>query len=114
MDITHADCFAVFVAEQNDLKSLPAVKDGAMERHLNLNFARNLHIETQVLVGNDHAKTIVEFARLHNARQIFLPRLVDKGMDRVRSKSFVNQVVGLAKDMEVTIVADQRQERSAG
>jgi len=111
-DITHADCFAVFVAEQNDLKSLPAVKREAVERHLN--FARNLHIETRVLVGNDHAKTIVEFARLHNARQIFLPRLVGKGMDRVRGKSFVNQVVGLAKDMEVTIVADRRQERTTG
>ena len=107
-DVVHADCFAVFVAEQSDLKSLPAAKREAVERHLN--FARNLHIETRVLVGADHAKTIVEFARLHNARQIFLPRVVGKGVDRMLGKSFVNQVVGLANDMEVTIVADRRQE----
>ncbi len=110
-DVIHADCFAVFVGEHSDLKSLPAAKRDAVERHLN--FARNLHIETRVLVGTDHAKTIVEFARLHNARQLFLPRLVGKGMDRMLGKSFVHQVVGLATDFEVTIVADRKQERPA-
>jgi two-component system sensor histidine kinase KdpD len=109
-DVIHADCFALFVAEQSDLKALPAPKREAVERHLN--FARNLHIETRVLVGTDHAKTIVEFARLHNARQIFLPRLVGKGMDRMMGKSLVHQVVGMANDIEVTIVADRRQERT--
>jgi hypothetical protein len=34
-------------------------------------------------------------------------------MDRVLGKSFVNQVVSLANDMEVTIVADRRQESAA-
>jgi two-component system sensor histidine kinase KdpD len=111
-DVIHADCFALFVTEQSDLKSLPAAKREAVERHLN--FARNLHIETRVLVGSDHAKTIVEFARLHNARQIFLPRLLGKGMDRMLGKSFVHQVVGMANDIEVTIVADRKQERAAG
>ncbi|MFL6351552.1 MAG: histidine kinase [Bryobacteraceae bacterium] len=108
-DITHANCFAVFVAEQADLQSLPPAKRDAVERHLN--FARNLHIETRVLVGHDHAPTVVEFARQHNARQIFLPRLVGKGTDRLLGKSLVNQIVGLAHDMEVTIVADRRHER---
>ncbi len=111
-DVIHADCFALFVAEHSDLKSLPAAKREAVERHLN--FARNLHIETRVLEGTDHAKTIVEFARLHNARQIFLPRLVGKGMDRIMGKSLVHQVVGMANDIEVTIVADRKQERPAG
>jgi len=110
-DVIHADCFAIFVTEQSDLKSLPAPRREAVERHLN--FARNLHIETRVLVGTDHAKTIVEFARMHNARQIFLPRLVGKGMDRMLGKSFVHQVVGMANDFEVTIVADRKQERAA-
>jgi two-component system sensor histidine kinase KdpD len=107
-DITHADCFAVFVAEHSDLQTLPAVKRDAVERHLN--FARNLHIETRVLVGHDHAQKLVEFARLHNARQIFLPRLVGKGMERLTGRNLVNQVVSLAEDIEVTIVADRRQE----
>ena len=107
-DIIHADCFAVYVADQSDLQKLPPAKREAVERHLN--FARNLHIETRVLVGTDQAQTLVEFARLHNARQIFLPRLIGKGVDRLRGKSFVNQVVSLADDMEVTIVADRRQD----
>ncbi len=108
-DITHANCFAVFVAEHADLQSLPPPKRDAVERHLN--FARNLHIETRVLVGREHAETLVDFARLHNARQIFLPRLAGKGTDRLLGKSLVNQVVSLAHDMEVTIVADRRHEK---
>ncbi len=108
-DVLHADCFAVFVAEHSDLQTLPAAQRESVERHLN--FARNLHIETRVLIGSDHAQTIVEFARLHQARQIFLPRLVGKGIDRMLGKSFVNRVVGMATDIEVTIVADRRQER---
>ncbi len=109
-DVIHADCFAVFVAEHSDLQNLPAVKRAAVERHLN--FARNLHIDTQVLAGSDHAEALVEFARAHKARQIFLPRLVGKGVDRLLGKSLVNQVVGLAPDMEVTIVAERRQQET--
>ncbi len=107
-DILHASCFAVFITER-DLSSLPAAEREAVERHLS--FARNLHIETCVLKGSDHAKELVDFGRNHNARQIFLPRLVGKGVERLRGKSLVNQVVSMAHDMEVTIVADRRHER---
>jgi two-component system, OmpR family, sensor histidine kinase KdpD len=108
-DVIHAACYAVFVTDQPNLQSLLLAKRENVERHLN--FARNLHIETRVLTGTDHAKALVEFARLHNARQIFLPRIVGKGVDRLRGKSLVNQVVALAYDMEVTIVADRKQEK---
>jgi two-component system, OmpR family, sensor histidine kinase KdpD len=106
-DVIHAKCFAVVVVEDGGLQSLPVVKRDAVERHLN--FARNLHIDTQVLTGRDHAKTIVDFARSQKARQIFLPRVVGKGVDRLLGKALVNRIVGLADDMEVTIVADRRQ-----
>jgi two-component system sensor histidine kinase KdpD len=109
-DLLHANCFAVFVSEQSDLHTLPPEKRAAVERHLN--FARNLHVETRVLAGTDHARAIVDFARLHNARQIFLPRLMGKGVDRILGKSFVNQVVSLANDMEVTIVAERGLEKT--
>ncbi|MBV8830976.1 MAG: histidine kinase [Acidobacteriaceae bacterium] len=105
-DVLHADCYAVFISEHADLQHLPPVKREAVERHLN--FARNLHIETRVLIGHDHAQTLLDFARVHKARQIFLPRLVGKGVDRLLGKSLVNQVVSLADDMEVTIVTDRR------
>ncbi len=108
-DLLHANCFAVLVAEQADLQSMPPSKREAVESHLN--FARNMHIETRVLIGNDHAASVVGFARAHNARQIFLPRPTGAGTDRLRGKSLVNQIVGLADDMEVTIVSDRRPDR---
>lgn len=107
-DLLHANCFAVFVAEKADLQTLPPATRDAVERHLN--FARNLHVETRVLLGRNHAEAVVEFARLHNARQIFLPRMVGRGTDRLLGKNLVNQIVSLADDIEVTIVSDRRQE----
>jgi two-component system sensor histidine kinase KdpD len=106
-DVLQANCFAVFITDRADIQALPAPKREAVERHLH--FARNLHIETSILQGSDHAKALVDFARQHSARQIFLPRLVGRGVERLRGKSLVNQVVSLANDMEVTIVADRRQ-----
>ena len=105
-DVIHAKCFAVCVAGEGGLKSLPMPKCDAIERHLT--FARNLHIDTCVLTGSDHAKAIVDFARSQSARQIFLPRVAGKGVDRLLGKTLVNRVVGLAHDMEVTIVAERR------
>lgn len=109
-DITHADCFAVVVAEESDLRSLPHEKRSAVERHLS--FARNLHVDTCILVDRDPAKALVNFARARRARQIFLPRAAGKGVDRLLGKSLVNQVVALANDMEVTIVAERRREKA--
>lgn len=105
-DVTHADCFAVFIVENGDLNGLPQPKREAVERLLH--FSRNLHIDTRVIDSNDHARALVEFARQQKARQIFLPRVMGKGMERLRGKSLVNQVVSMADDMEVTIVADRR------
>ena len=105
-DILGSNCFAVYVAEKYDLQGAESANRRAVDRHLN--FARNLHIETRVLIGKDQAQTIVDFARSHGARQIFMSRITAKGMERLRYKSLVNQVVSLAKDMEVTIVADRR------
>jgi two-component system, OmpR family, sensor histidine kinase KdpD len=111
-DVLHADCFAVFITESESLQGLPPAKRDSVERHMT--FARNLHIETCVLKGTDHARSLVDFARQHKARQIFLPRLIGKGVERLRGKSLVNQVVSLADDMEVTIVADRRQDTRQG
>jgi two-component system sensor histidine kinase KdpD len=110
-DVIHAQCYAVVIAEGEDLQSLPPARREAIERHLN--FARNLHIDTHVLSGSDHAMELVEFARSRNARQIFLPRVIGKGVDRILGKTLVNRVVSLARDMEVTIVAERRQAQPA-
>jgi two-component system, OmpR family, sensor histidine kinase KdpD len=110
-DVTHAKCFAVCVTDDGGIASLPHAKRESTERHLD--FACKLHIDTAVLTGRDHAQAVVEFARTQKARQIFLPRVMGTSMDRLRGHSLVNRVVGLAPDMEVTIVADRRQ-REAG
>lgn len=109
-DVIHARCLAVVIAEDGGLQKLQPAKREALERHLN--FARNLHIDSCVLTGSDHARELVEFARSHNARQIFIPRLTGRGMDRLLGKAFVNRIVNLAHDMEVTIVADRRQKEA--
>lgn len=108
-DIIHADCYAVYIAEQSDVHALPPTKREAVERHLN--FARNMHIETRILIGTDHAQALVDFARAHKARQIFLPRVGGKGVDRLLGKDLMSRVVSLANDMEVTIVADRRTDK---
>ena len=71
-DYLQADCFAVFVHAEADFNALPPAKREAVERHLN--FARNLHIETRVLQGEDIATTLLDFARLHNITQLFMVR----------------------------------------
>ncbi len=106
-DYLDGECFAVFVSENTDLQLLPAVQREAVEKHLN--FARNLHIETRVIQGADLAETLVGFARLHGITQIFLGWPQKKSWMPKVGRNLVQQVVRLARDMEVTVVAERRQ-----
>ena len=108
-DYLRADCFAVAVLLDSDLRRLPAAQREALEKHLN--FARNLHIETRVLEGADVAATLVDFARLHQVTQIFLARAQQSPRIPVFGRSLIQKVVGLARDMQVTIVAEHRRQR---
>src|SRR5262249_31742928 len=71
-DYLHAECAAVFVAKTPDLSELASDQRQSLERQLT--FARRLRIETRVLVGGDVALTLVSFARVHRATQIFVSR----------------------------------------
>jgi two-component system sensor histidine kinase KdpD len=99
-DYLHADCLAVHVERDR-----ASGCSEALEKHLS--FARNLHIETHVLEGKDVARTIVDFARKQNITQIFLGRAGLKGLMRVMG-STVHRVVRLAREREITIVAERR------
>ena len=103
-DYLHADCFAVAVSRDGDLRDLSAPQRESVERHLN--FARNLHVETRILHGHDVAKTLVEFARLNGVTHLFLARPQGAQWALPR-KSLVQQVVHQARDMQVTIAADR-------
>jgi two-component system sensor histidine kinase KdpD len=104
-DYLQADCFAVAVSRETDLRDLSPRDREAAERHLN--FARNLHIETRVLQGQSVAKTLVEFAHLNGVTHLFLARPRPSQWPALSARSLVQQVVHLARDMQVTIVADR-------
>lgn len=102
-DYLHADCLAVHVQRNSSNRGKEA-RSEALEKHLS--FARNLHIQTHVLRGKDVAKSIVDFAREQNITQIFLGRAGAKSL--WRAASTVHRVVRLARDREITIVAERR------
>ncbi len=105
-DFLRADCFAVFVHRESNFRDLPSAQRDAVERHLN--FARNLRIETRLLQGKDAARTVVDFARLNGITQIFLLRPQGIPWSKFLGRGLHQQVVRLAHDMQVTIVAKRR------
>jgi two-component system sensor histidine kinase KdpD len=104
-DYLHADCFAVAVSRDNDLGDLDLPEREALERHLN--FARNLHIEARVLQGQDIANTLVEFARLNGITHLLVARPTQHQKPKLFGRAVVQEVVRLARDMQVMIVADR-------
>jgi two-component system sensor histidine kinase KdpD len=104
-DYLHADCTALFVHRTPELSQLPAEERLAVERHLR--FARSLQIETRVLGGSDVSKTVVEFARQNQVTQIFVAHSEVPLVDRLRGRNFTENIVRLAQDLQVTVVADR-------
>jgi two-component system sensor histidine kinase KdpD len=104
-DFLGAECFAVSVQPSGDLSGLSEPHREAIGRHLN--FARNLHIETRILEGEDIASALVDFAHRNQITQIFLTRPNRKPWSPVLSRDPVQRVIGLAKDMQVVIVSDR-------
>jgi hypothetical protein len=75
-----------------------------VERHLN--FARNLHIETRILAGEEAASALVEFSRLNRLRRFFWRARAAGGGRRDRPRP--GAAGGwLAKDMQVVIVSER-------
>jgi two-component system sensor histidine kinase KdpD len=105
-DYLKADCFAVCVLPTAGMSELARATSEAIEQHLD--FARKLHIETRVLEGEDAAETLVDFARRNGVTQIFLARPPRRSFPLLRRKPTAMQIVDLAKDMQVTVVAEHR------
>jgi two-component system sensor histidine kinase KdpD len=104
-DYLQADCLAAYVAASADLRHLSADDRDRLQRHLG--FARGLQIETRVLEGADAAEAIVTFARQERITQIFILRQKDRTLRRWLTEGLVQQIVNLAHDMQVTVVADR-------
>jgi two-component system sensor histidine kinase KdpD len=105
-DYLKAQCFAVCVLPSSEMAKLPKPAREAIERHLD--FARKLHIETRVLEGEDAAEALVDFARRNGVTQIFLAKPPKRSIPFLNKKHFAMRVVDLAKDMQVTVVAERR------
>ena len=106
-DYLRAECFAIYVLERGELSDLRPATRESVEKHLN--FARNLHIETRVLHGQNPAATLVEFAHRHQITQIFLTRS-GRHLKVVPARSLVSQVLRLAQDIQVTVVAERKKQ----
>jgi two-component system sensor histidine kinase KdpD len=111
-DYLRAECLAVYVTKSSDLKDLTDVERANVERHLN--FARALQIETRVLEGKDMAETAVNFARLHGVSQIFIAREKPTALKSWFAAAQVQRMVNLARDMQVTVVADRSTRHATG
>jgi two-component system sensor histidine kinase KdpD len=105
-DFLNAECFAVSIQASGDLSTLPEHDREAISRHLN--FARNLHIETRILEGEDVAPMLVDFARRNGITQIFLSRPSDRHWFPLFSRNLVQKIVALAKDMQIVIVSERK------
>lgn len=104
-DYLEADCFAVWVsAQKRSLDSRKARE--AMEKHLN--FARNLHIETRILEGENVAEQILDFAHRNQITQILAARPRFRPWDHLQSTDPVLQLVQMATDVRVIVIADRR------
>jgi len=105
-DYLRAECFAVYVSPRGDLSELPSATQASVEKHLN--FARNLHIETRVLQGQNVAVTLVDFAHRHEITQIFLTRSVSRGFKFLPARNLISQILRLAHDIQIAVVAERR------
>jgi len=104
-DYLDADCFAVWVSGRKKAENSVKVQ-AAVEKHLN--FARNLHIETRILEGDDVAEQIMDFAHRNQVTQILAARPTIRAWDHLRSIDPVLQIVQKATDIRIIVVADRR------
>jgi two-component system sensor histidine kinase KdpD len=104
-DYLEADCFAVWVASQRRRDDSRKARED-VEKHLN--FARNLHIETRVLEGADPAEKIIEFAHRNQITHILAARPPIRPWDHLATADPVLQLVEMAKDVRIIVVADRR------
>jgi two-component system sensor histidine kinase KdpD len=105
-----ADCLAVYVSKTADLRHLTDEERDNLQRHLS--FARALQIETRVLDGDNLAETLVTFARAQKVTQIFIVRQTERTLRAWFTEGLVQQIVNLAQDMQVTVVADRSTRRA--
>jgi two-component system sensor histidine kinase KdpD len=105
-DYLGADCLALHVLPRSASPRDRARRQEALEHHLG--FARNLRIEPHVIESDQVAAAIADFARAQRITQIFLGRSQRRPFWRGFEPTIVEQVVALARNRQITIVARER------
>lgn len=105
-DYLRAECFAVYVRPEPDSSPPPLQRAEAIEKILN--FARNLHIETRILHGSDVARSLIDFARVHQVTRIFLARPRYRRWQWLLGRNLIHEIVREARDIEIIILAGRR------
>jgi len=101
----HGKCFVLFVAPPGGLSALPAEQRAFVEADMVL--ARALGAETAVIEAKNIAQAIVDFARAHQATQLFLGRSGRSRWEELLQGSVINQLARLADGIDLHIVADR-------
>jgi two-component system, OmpR family, sensor histidine kinase KdpD len=104
-DYLRADCLAVYVSKEPGLRHLTPDERDTLQRQLN--FASGLQIDARILDGNAVAETVVDFARAVGVTQIFITRQHEGALRSALGTGLVQRLVNLARDMQVTVVADR-------
>jgi two-component system sensor histidine kinase KdpD len=99
-DYLDSSCTAIFVAREPAMAELSTEDRAEVEKQLN--FCRNLRIQPEIIASKDPAKAVTDYARQHGITQIFV----------TRHAPAVHELVQLAKDMQVTIVAERVRQAS--
>jgi two-component system, OmpR family, sensor histidine kinase KdpD len=101
----HGKCFVVFVAPPGGLAALPPEQRHLVE--VDMELARVLDAETEVIEGRNIAETLVRCAREKQVTQIFLGRSGQSRWAELLHGSVINEVVRRAEGIDVHIVADR-------
>lgn len=90
------DCIAVYVARDERLSELSPRERDVLDRQMN--FATNMQIGVQTLVGKDIAETLTSFAREQNVTQLII----------LRGMPDTARIVSKAKDMVITVISERK------
>ena len=107
-DYLHASCAAVFVCPEPEISKLPTAQRQAVERHLR--FAEDLRIETAIVHGKNRAQLLSDYAHKSGATQLFIGPASEPPRKWFRGLDFTDQVLYLARDLEITVVAERNRE----
>lgn len=100
-DFLQAECLAVAV----QCAGASERGDENLEKHLS--FARNLHIEVEIVGADRVGAAVVDFARSRNVTQIYVSSPDQQPWRLFWTRSIPQQIVRLARDMRVVIVSDR-------